>query len=390
MSIRVVTGTPHKSQIAPPEIVRKWSGYNVGSVIPSEPLNGAFIHRIKLPDRKGWSRMSVFSREIRRICNKPDYRPDVLQLISSLPFRSSLEPKFLRQRGTAIVFAYTISLKQQQHPIKRAVKRLHTRMLSRQIDCVIVGTAALKDQAKSMGFDTRIETITNGVDLTRFHPAKGIEDRIAMRHAMGIPAQAPLLVCIGSLTSRKGSDIMLETWSRLSRRLPDAHLVFVGASFERVGGDPEKIRFTQRLESLIANSESAGRLHFTGHVNNVEDYYRSADLLVFPSQKEGMPNAVIEAMASGLPVVLTPFDSFSAEIGKPGRDFLLVERTPEALEDAAANLLRDADQRQRMGACARCWVEATMDIEVTLDRYLNLYRELSDHRQHAAGKNGHR
>lgn len=388
VSIRVVTGTPHKSQIAPPEIVQKWSGVSVGSVIPTEPLNGARIHRVRLPDRKGWSRKAVFRREIRRVCTEPGYRPDVLQLVSSLPFRSSFEPKRLRQGGTAIVFAYTISLKRKKDPIQRAMNRWFTRMLSRQIDCVIVGTAALQDQAKSLGFDTRIETIANGVDLTRFHPPTGAEDRIAVRRALGIPAEAPLLLCVGSLTLRKGSDLMLETWSRLNRRLSDAHLVFVGAGFETEGGDPEKLKFAHRLDGLTASSGAADRLHFTGFVDNVEDYYRSADLLVFPSKKEGMPNAVIEAMASGLPVVLTPFDSLSANIGEPGQDFLLVERTSEALEDAASTLLKDAERRRRMGARARCWIEATMDLEATLDRYVKIYRELSAHRRKAAEK-GH-
>jgi glycosyltransferase involved in cell wall biosynthesis len=159
--------------------------------------------------------------------------------------------------------------------------------------------------------------------------------------------------------------------------------VLVGAGFDTAGEDPEKRKFARRLQELSAASGPAERLHFTGFVDRVEDYYRAADLFLFPSEKEGMPNAVLEAMACGLPVVLTPFDSLSADIGEAGRDFCLAERTSPALAEAAAALLQDANRRREMGSSARRWIATTMDLERTLDRYMTLYRELSETRRRA-------
>ncbi len=385
-SVCVVTGTPRRSQIAPPEIAREWARYPVGAVIPAEPLNSAPIHRVRLPARKGLRRLWVMNREVHRVCRAPGYRPDVLQLISSLPHRSLLRPGPLRRQGTAVVFGYTITFTQALNPLRRALRRGFMMLLSRQIDCVIVNATAMRAQARAMGFETRIEIIANGVDLRRFQPAVQEVERRALREALGIDAEAPLLLAVGSLTARKGIDLAIEAWSRLNRRFPKTHLVLVGAGFDTAGDDPEKRTFARRLLDLSAASGAADRLHFTGFVDRVEDYYRAADLFVFPSEKEGMPNAVLEAMACGLPVVLTPFESLSADIGTPGRDFCVAERTSPDLADAIEALLQDPNRRRTMGKNARRWIETTMDLEHTLDRYMSLYRELSAARRKAVGR----
>lgn len=385
-AIRVVTGTPRRSQIAPPEIVREWARYPVGAIIPAEPLNGAPIHRVRLPARKGLRRLWVMNREVHRVCRAPDYRPDVLQLVSSLPHRSLLRPGPLRRQGTAVVFGYTITFSQALNPVRRALRRGFLKLLSRQIDCVIVNATAMHAQARAMGFESRIEVIANGVDLQRFQPAAREADRRPLRAALGIGADDLLLLAVGSLTARKGIDLAIEAWSRLNRSYPKTHLVLVGAGFDTAGEDPEKRKFARRLQELSVASGAAERLHFTGFVDRVEDYYRAADLFLFPSEKEGMPNAVLEAMACGLPVVLTPFDSLSADIGEAGRDFCLAERTSPALAEAAAALLQDANRRREMGSSARRWIAATMDLERTLDRYMTLYRELSEARRRAVAR----
>jgi glycosyltransferase involved in cell wall biosynthesis len=112
-------------------------------------------------------------------------------------------------------------------------------------------------------------------------------------------------------------------------------------------------------------------------VDDIELYYRACDIFVFPTQKEGMPNVVLEAMASAVPVILTPFPTLSEDLGQPGREFLLIERQPEALASEVERLIRNTDLRQDLGRRGRWWVEQTMDLEHALDRYAALYRELA-------------
>jgi glycosyltransferase involved in cell wall biosynthesis len=381
--IRVVTGTPRRSQVAPTEIVQQWAAYPVGAIIPTEPLNGARIHRVRLPARKGLRRLYILNREVYRVCREPGYQPDVVQLISSLPHRSLLYSGPLRRRGTAVVFAYTITLNQPLNPVRRLMRRWLLKALSRQLDCVIVNASSMRAQAQAMGFDTRIEVITNGVDLKRFSPWHKEEARCSLRRTLGIGAEAPMLLSVGSLSARKGVDLAIEAWQRIRTRFPETHLVLAGAGFDTTVDDPQKLMFARRLQELSMVSGAAHHLHFTGYVDRVEDYYRAADIFVFPSEKEGLPNAVLEAMACGLPVVLTPFESLSEDIGKPARDFDVSDRNPAALAAVLETLLQNPERRWEMGKSARRWIESTMDMEHTLDRYMALYRELSAERRRA-------
>jgi glycosyltransferase involved in cell wall biosynthesis len=184
-----------------------------------------------------------------------------------------------------------------------------------------------------------------------------------------------MIATVGSVIPGKGCDLLLEAWAPLAQRFPQAHLVIIGARF-----DPDhyqKGEFEKKIAALMAASGAGDRIHFTGHVVDIEWYYRACDIFVFPTQKEGMPNAVLEAMASAVPVILTPFPTLSEDLGRPGREFMLIERRPDALAAEVERLIRNADDRCALGRSGREWVERTMDLDHVLDRYAALYRELA-------------
>jgi glycosyltransferase involved in cell wall biosynthesis len=83
-------------------------------------------------------------------------------------------------------------------------------------------------------------------------------------------------------------------------------------------------------------------------------------------------------MASGLPVIMTPFVGLSRDFGEPEREYLRVDRHPEALATAIAKVLEDEPMGATLGRCARSWVEKTMDVERSMDRFATLYHELAD------------
>jgi glycosyltransferase involved in cell wall biosynthesis len=161
-------------------------------------------------------------------------------------------------------------------------------------------------------------------------------------------------------------------WVRLVKRCPGAHLVIVGPRRDRV--DPAHREFQRRLEELCIASGAPQRVHFAGIVDNVEEYMRAADVLVFPSRREGMPNVVLEAMASRLPVLLTRFVGFPAELGEPGKQYVLADRDPDDLCSVVTRVLSETTLRENLADSGRKWVEEHMDVEQTLDQYAALYR----------------
>jgi UDP-glucose:(heptosyl)LPS alpha-1,3-glucosyltransferase len=137
----------------------------------------------------------------------------------------------------------------------------------------------------------RIEVIYNGVDSERFNPRLRDEYRVMMRERLGIAIDAQVLLFVGSGYQRKGVDTLLQ----VMQGLPDAcHLVIVGK-------DSHQRDYERRAVRLAI----AQRVHFMGPQTDVRPYYGMADLFVFPTLYDPFPNAVIEAMACGLPVIVS-------------------------------------------------------------------------------------
>jgi glycosyltransferase involved in cell wall biosynthesis len=334
------------------------------------------IHRVQLPDRAGWHRSIVFNQAMYRFCSQPGYRPDVVQVVSSLQPRSVFWLKRFRRLGVSLVYAYTLSAQLPSNPFKRAVRRRTLPYLYNHMDCIVVNSPPLRDQMLEFGVTARIEYIPNGVDLGRFRPSVESKERKGIRSALGIPDHQTVITAVSAVHPRKGTDTLLGGWVHLAKRFPDVHLYIIGLRKDL--SYPDLGAFRRKLQDLLDQSEASERVHFTGLVRNVEDYLRASDIFVFPSLREGLPNVVLEAMASGLPVVMTPFVGLSAELGVADRDYLLVERDPQALAAALAKLISDPPLRERLAVNARRWAETNMDLERSLDRYASLYYELAD------------
>ena len=112
-------------------------------------------------------------------------------------------------------------------------------------------------------------------------------------------------------------------------------------------------------------------------MDNVAEYLRASDVFLFASDREGFPNAILEAMASGLPTVTTPFLGWAEDFGEPGRQYLLADRNPRALAAAVGQILDEPALRGRLAGEAVRWIRESMRLEDTLDRFASLYRELS-------------
>lgn len=183
-----------------------------------------------------------------------------------------------------------------------------------------------------------------GVDAARFHPDNRARHRDDVRRELGIPLEQPVVVLVGSGFVRKGVDPLLAIWRREAPR---------GAALVVVGNDQHLA--TRRREA----GEIAARVIFTGARRDVERLYAAADAFALPSLYEGCPVAILEALASGLPVV-TSRATGAPELLIGALAELLVDdpRDQRALAAALARAL-DPGQRARLGAAARSAALAT-------------------------------
>jgi glycosyltransferase involved in cell wall biosynthesis len=206
------------------------------------------------------------------------------------------------------------------------------------------------------------EGSSNGVNLARFSP--GASD---VRSRLGIPPDAPVVGFVGRLTRDKGIPELMEAFDSILESKPNAHLLLVG--------------WFDAAEDALDPCVRAGivahpRVHCTGFVEDAAPYYRAMDLMVLPTWREGFPNAVLEAQASGIPVVTT-ISTGSRDSVVPGVTGLLIPPGyPGAIAKAVLKLLRNPKRRLRMGRAARAWVGKHYMEQHVLDLTVAFYREL--------------
>jgi glycosyltransferase involved in cell wall biosynthesis len=205
---------------------------------------------------------------------------------------------------------------------------------------------------------------SQGVDIFRFSPGPG-----KIRDDLAIPYDAPVLGFVGRLTRDKGIPELIDAFDRILRAVPSARLLLVGWFDQSDDAVDETLR--RRIEAHPS-------IVFTGYVPDTAPYYRAMDILVLPTWREGFPNVVLEASATGIPVVTT--------IATGSRDTVIPEVTgllipagyPEAIAEAVLRLFRNPDVRSCMGRAGRAWVIERFVNARVLGLTVRFYRQVLD------------
>ncbi|OEV32131.1 hypothetical protein AN219_00835, partial [Streptomyces nanshensis] len=214
------------------------------------------------------------------------------------------------------------------------------------------------------GVVARWAVVHNGVPEAE--PGGRAAARALLPQLSGVPADAPLVVCVGRLCRQKGQRTLLSAWSRIAAAVPDAWLALVGDGPDRPA-----------LSAL--SGHAPGRVLFAGASDEVNRWYAAADLVVLPSRWEGMALTPLEAMACGRPVVVTDVGGARESLPPQQHETCLVPPgDPDALAESVTHLLREPELREFMGEAARKHVRADFDVRRSATAVLSLYRELLD------------
>lgn len=199
--------------------------------------------------------------------------------------------------------------------------------------------------------DERVIVVPNSVDLDRFHPLPPAA-RLRLREEMGVSAGDRILVSVGKMNKGKGNDILIHAMPHVLRQVPRAQLWLLG-----IGPDRDV------LGRLAVRCGAASAVRFLGQQADVERYLWAADLFVFASRFEGMPLAALEAMACGLPCILSDIPPHR-EVSDEGRLAPLVPPEPRAWSEAILSHLDQPQLARRLAEAARQHTVARYDAQV--------------------------
>ncbi len=238
----------------------------------------------------------------------------------------------------------------------------------REVDAFIPISQEIADEMDAAGIPASQRCpIPNGVDADHFTPLAG-EAALALRQRLGL-AGGPIAIFTGRLAPEKRVDQLVSAWPTIRSTLPSALLLILG---------------TGELESSLKAAAGPG-VHFAGPQEDVAPYLQAADLFVLPSAAEGLSVAMLEAMSTGLPALVTNVGGAADVITHAENGWLISPDAPEQLSRALLTLLGDPHLRARLGAQARLKIESTYALPVIVRQLEELYLRLANHPRQAGG-----
>lgn len=221
--------------------------------------------------------------------------------------------------------------------------------------CVSQGVADWCTQTEKMD-RRKIMVIPNGISM----------DVRELTIAIGshqVPEGARILLFVGRLEFQKGIDILSQNGVALLNRLPEHHLVVIGDGSLR-----------PLLEALAKHPELVGRVHCLGQRSDVQAWMVRSELLILPTRYEGMPNVLLEAMSSGLPVVATRAEGVAELLGEEATSQSVAKDDWTALFDRVVALTKSSEERRAAGQANRERATSEFALDNQLSKYETLYR----------------
>jgi len=304
-------------------------------------------------DFGAWKRLIKFLKAIR-----PDF------VFSNLFFTNTI----LRV-SKFFFFRMQIIVREGNVPVEKSLKiKIIDFVLSFLTTKIIVNATAIKYAFRGLLPQKKIEVIYNGIDEKFFEP---IEDGSVLRDSLGIPADTLVLLTIASLTKKKGHQFLIQAAAELKnfqfpitpdRKIEDPRQSRDNFQLLIVGSGPEG----EKLELQATSYKLQANVRFLGARSDIRELLNIADIFVLPSLWEGMPNVMLEAMAAGLPVIVTSAGGVR-EIVQSGNNGIVVEpKNPRALADAIAKLWENPKLRSQLAQKAKESVRG-----MTWDKHVN-------------------
>ncbi len=353
---------------------KSWRSYE-------EPDGSSYIYRTasaRLPLNKDYKVTYYARREVLRALD--DFSPDIVHIHTMALTGLSLI-RHARSRGIAAVATnhlmpenvlmsfpkFIMNSSWVQDFFWRTIVRFHNRF-----DAVSTPTESATQPVRDHGLKSPLEAISNGVDSEAFKPISGRNEYEGVLERFKLPES--YFMYLGRVNAEKRIDMTINAFAKIAKKNPKLHLVIAGSG-NRV----------KELEELSEEKGVKSRVHFLGLVSEDEKkaLYQNAEFFIITSPAELQSIVLLEAMATGLPVIAVDVMALG-ELCRDGQNgYLLKLDDIEGCASAIENLHKDKDLRQRFGKKSREIILKDHAMNVTIEKYIKFYET-------ALGGNAHK
>lgn len=254
----------------------------------------------------------------------------------------------------------------QNEPIK--LKSVFRRWLFSKADSIISISPALTEVYKSSGMPmNKLKEVPNPVDTKQFYyPSK--EEKLKLRKKLGFREQQIIILFVGSIIKRKGIDLLIESFAKFVSKYSETLLLMVGSC-----SNENRVKYLEKIKILDIEK----KVIFKGLVSNVDEYMKASNLFVFTSRREGFATVIIEAMASGLPVVTLNIPGITNYIIRNGIDGIIVkDENPTQIALAMEKVVEGQTLYNYITNNAKDTVLNKFSVEIIDQKYQQIYEEL--------------
>lgn len=241
--------------------------------------------------------------------------------------------------------------------------------------------SAMSESCRVAGLDeNRVVTIPCAVDTERFHPVSTLERERICRQ-LGLDPDRHFIIFAGAALYRKGIDVLVKAFTEIADEIPDVDLLVVGPwDFSDHSRHPaDRKQLVQELRVQLARSNLTARTHWTGEVENVEQYMQISSVFCFPTRREGFGIVIIEAMASGLPCVVARLEGVTTDIIPDDRYGILIPGDhPTDYATALQRFLNQPALAETIGRAARQRSTESFRLEIVAEQFGQLYKQLTE------------
>jgi glycosyltransferase involved in cell wall biosynthesis len=249
-----------------------------------------------------------------------------------------------------------------------ALKRVRKQLLSKASSIIAI-SPEIHTRLTDRGFKN-IVRIPNGVDTVEFAPVTN-EEKLRLRRKLNLPIDGVIFIYAGRLAVEKNLETLLFAWRAFTEENagPPAHLLILG------DGEGQSYSTEQRLRRF-AEDQRLVTVRFTKMVTNVNEYQQAGDVFVLPSRREGMSNALIEAMACGLPTIASDIAGNKAIIAENKTGLLFDPGSIESLKECLLRMVTGEKERRSMGREARRIASAKYSLNEIVDNIIEVYEKV--------------
>ncbi|MEI2771026.1 MAG: glycosyltransferase family 4 protein [Nitrosomonas ureae] len=350
------------------EIVRKSGSKNtlmaVGILTASEGLDRRFINEIHRKDidivrfGEGSKLSYTCIKEINQYINR-----NSINIVHSHNYKSDFYAFLVK-----IIFREKFRLVASNHTWKLNTFREYgykwlDSIIMKKFSALVAISSEIKEEMIKIGVNaSKIKVITNGVDCIEFEKAPAKKDA---RKKLEVNESDFIIGSVASLTPEKGHRDLLKAFSTIHLSVPQAKLVFIGEGPER-----------EELQNCVLTNGLAKKVLIMGSRDDVRDLYKGFDIFFLASYQEGLPMALLEAMASGVPVIATAVGAIPEVIQNKNNGIIVRPGNIEEMLQAIKIMFLEEELRNLMGEKGMMTVRQRYSSERMLKEYEKLYEQV--------------